>query len=74
MNRPRTAEEMAALPVGPEFGQTTRVIDGREARIPVMRAVQVFWSEDADILGYTDSHGQQWHLGCYADGQWFRRR
>jgi hypothetical protein len=72
--RPRTADEMAALPEGPAFGQTTRVIDGRTVRIPVMEPTAAYWCEDADIIGYTDQHGVRWTLGLHANGTWFRQR
>lgn len=71
--RPRTPEDMAALPIGPEFGQDERVIDGRTVRVPVMRALAASWANEDAPVGYRDADGL-WVLGQYADGQWFRRR
>lgn len=41
-------------------------------RIPLYPSVISFYSEEHDLLGYTDEAGIQWTLGRYADGQWFR--
>lgn len=70
--RPRTAEEIMALPVF-GFGMTERVIDGVTYRVPTMPAVQIVFHGPNDIVCCADETGA-WMLGRYADGRWFRRR
>jgi hypothetical protein len=74
IDRPRTVDEIAALPIGPAFGQVTMVVNGKTLKAPVMEPVDLFWSDDDDVLGYTDSDGAAWMLGRYANGEWFKRR
>ena len=71
--RPRTSDDMAALPeVG--FGQEERVINGKRVLVPVAPDLVLFWSEDGDMVGYTDSDGTRWDLVKFADGSWSRQR
>jgi hypothetical protein len=72
--RPRTMEDMVALPEGPEFGQMDIIVNGRKVVIPVAPAVMTFWSEEGDPLGYRDADHVHWSLGRYADGRWYRQR
>lgn len=70
--RPRTAEEILALPIF-GWGITERVIDGTLYRVRTMPAVMCVFSEPSDIMSVTDHEGT-WMLGRYADGRWFRRQ
>lgn len=72
--KPRTAEEIAALPIGPAFGVEERVIDGRTVRVPVFHGSVCVYHDEKDPIGYCDSDGVLWLLRCYADGTWFRQR
>ena len=71
--KPRTVDEIKALPVGPEFGMMDKVIDGKNYRVPFPRPTQATWFADDELMGYTDETGS-WSLGQYADGGWFRQR
>ncbi|WP_136617091.1 MULTISPECIES: hypothetical protein [Mesorhizobium] len=71
--KPTTVDELKALPIGPEFGTTQKVIDGKTYTVPVPRPTQATWFADDDLKGYADETGS-WSIGQYADGGWFRRR
>ena len=71
--RPRTAEEILALPIGPAFGTEERLIDGVLRRCPVMVPVVAVYHGPTDIISCSDDTGM-WMLGRYADGRWFRQR
>ena len=74
MTKPRTAEEIAALPIGPTFGTEIRVFDGKKVMVPVARPVKAIWFEEDEAQAYFDQAGVIWTLGQYDDGRWFRRR
>lgn len=71
--RPRTAEAIMALPIGPAFGMREEVIEGRTIRRPIAPDVVAIFHEEHDIISVADGQGI-WMLGRYADGRWFRRR
>jgi hypothetical protein len=72
--KPRTAEEIAALPEGGGFGMEERLIDGVLRRVPVAPDVVVIFHEQNDVISYVDQDGTGWKLGRYADGRWFKQR
>lgn len=75
MERPRTADEFAALPIGPEIGTREKTMpDDSKVWVPVIRSAMTFFVSHDDPMGYTDADGVFWSLGRYADGSWFRQR
>lgn len=71
--RPTTVDEIKALPIGPEFGQELKIVDGRQLKVPFPRPTQATWFADGDLRGYSDETGH-WQIGQYTDGGYFRRR
>jgi hypothetical protein len=71
--RPATIEEMKALPIGPAFGTTEKIIDGKKVRLPVAPQMKASFFGNGDLMGYTDETGI-WSIAQYADGTWFRQR
>ena len=67
-----TVQEMQALPIGPEFGMRTEIIDGRKMNIPVAPDVVASFVGEDEPMGYSDETGV-WAVGQYRDGSWFRR-
>ena len=72
--RPASTLEMQALPIGPAWGIKTEVRDGQTINIPVSPDVRSVFHGPDDIIGYRDENGQQWTLGRYGSGEWFRQR
>jgi hypothetical protein len=74
LERPKTLEEFAALPVGPVYVRVKSTVDGRDVISIVPPSMKAIFHGDKDLISYVDSDGQCWALGRYVDGEWFRRR
>jgi hypothetical protein len=73
IDRPRTAAQLRALPIGPAFGMREDVVNGQLERRPIAPACVAVYSEATDPISWVDADGA-WMLGRYADGSWFRQR
>ena len=73
--RPKNAEQLLALPEGPEFGvaEFGPVAGSGPFKVPVAPQLIAFYSGPDDVLSATDAWGYRWKLGRYSDGRWFRR-
>jgi hypothetical protein len=69
-SRPRTAEDIMALPIGPAFSTVEKIIDGKKVRVPVAPRTKVTFFGDDDIRACKDGN-TWWVIGEYADGSWF---
>lgn len=77
--QPKTAAEILALPIGPEFGQEVVMwadaeYGPREMRRPVLPEIEVVWTEDDEPMMACDADGIWWMVSKYAGGDYFRRR
>jgi hypothetical protein len=72
--RPRTVDEILALPIGPAFGIDERLIDGVVRLVLVVPEVVAVFHGEHDVMMCADATGTTWILARYADGRWFRRR
>ncbi len=41
---------------------------------PVSNELVAFYSDETDVIQFTDADGEVWKLGRYADGRWVRIR
>jgi hypothetical protein len=73
-SRPRTAEDIMALPVGPAFSFKDKIIDGKRWQIPVAPALKASFFGGDDLMAAKAEDGQWWSIGEYADGSWYRHR
>lgn len=63
MERPRTAEACNALPEGPAFGETQRLINGQMRRVPVAPELVAIYHGETDIISWQDANGEGWQIG-----------